>query len=155
MDSKEKILANTLILYVKLLITTIIALYSTRIVLNALGVEDYGIFTLVSSIVGMLSFISASLTVSTQRFMSYYLGVGNEKIIKDIFSTSLLLHIFISILIILILFLLSPLIFDSSIQIPDERLSTSKIVYYLTNFSVSTAIVAVPYDAVLNAHENM
>ena len=80
MNNKERAAFNTVVVYTRLLITTLINLYLARAVLLALGVEDFGIYSLVGSVVSMLSFLSSSMSVSTQRFLSYHLGKGDYNV---------------------------------------------------------------------------
>lgn len=155
MNDKTLIAFNTGILYVKLIITTLLSLFATRILLEALGQVDFGVSALVSSVIAMLAFLSASLTVSTQRYMSFHLGKKDIAIQKTVFTTSFLLHLFIGIIVVVLLFSVSPLIFSSVINIPESRLSAAKFIYYCTIVSTFLVIITIPYDAVLNAHENM
>lgn len=79
MSSAKQIIKNTGFLYLKIIISIFIALYSTRLVLNALGADDFGIFNLVGGVIAMLSFLNAAMAASTQRYMSYYLGAGEYR----------------------------------------------------------------------------
>src|ERR1044072_7266739 len=92
MQAANLVVLNTGALYGRMLITMFIALYSTRLVLNALGAADYGIFTLVSGVIVMLSFLNVAMTISTQRYLSYYIGVGDEGKLRQVFNSSVLLH---------------------------------------------------------------
>ena len=155
MNDKTLIAFNTGILYVKLIITTILSLFATRILLDALGEIDFGVSALVSSIIAMLSFLSASLTVSTQRYMSYHLGKNDISIQKTVFTTSFFLHLFIGLIIGGVLIAMTPIIFSSVINIPEYRIEAARFIYYCTIGSTLLVIITIPYDAVLNAHENM
>ncbi len=155
MRSSAKMALNTAILYVKLIITIIVNLYATRLILLSLGVSDYGIVNLISGIVAMLSFIQNSMTVSTQRYLSVSLGKTNIDNSKKVFNTSIFLHVIIAIIVLLILESSYPLIFNSFINIPEQRLEASFFLYQLMIISTIIVILAVPFDASLNAHENM
>ena len=154
-SANTRILINTGILYFKLIFTIVVNLYSTRLILNAMGVEDFGIVNLVSGIVAMLSFFQNSMTISTQRFLSVNMGKNDSETQMQIFNTSFVIHVLLGIALVLLLELLSPLIFNSSIQIPVDRLDASQLLYQLTIVGTFLMIVTVPYDATLNAHENM
>lgn len=155
MNEKKLIVFNTGVLYVKLIITTILSLFATRLLLEALGEIDFGVSALVSSVIAMLAFLSASLTVSTQRYMSFHLGKNNIAIQKTVFTTSFILHLFIGLIVSSLLITLTPLIFSSVINIPETRLYAAKFIYNCTIFTTFLVIITIPYDAVLNAHENM
>ena len=93
MQASSRIVVNTVTQYARSIINMLLSLYSSRLVLNYLGVEDYGIYSLVAGVVGMLSFLTSSLVGSTQRFLSVNQGKGNLQLLKEVFSNSLLLHL--------------------------------------------------------------
>ena len=155
MDANSRIAVNTVILYTKLIITIIVNLYSTRLILNAMGVEDYGIVNLISGIVAMLSFLQNSMTVSTQRYLSVNIGRNDRERQKQIFNSSFFLHIGLAVFLLFVLELIQPLVFNSSVQIPVSRLSASQSLYQLTVIGTLLVVIGVPFDATLNAHENM
>lgn len=155
MDANKRIVVNTGILYFKLIFTIIVNLYATRLILNAMGVENFGIVNLISGIVALLSFFQNSLTISTQRFLSVNKGKNDIKKQLRIFNTSILIHFFLGLCVVAILESLTTMIFNSAIQIPVDRISSSQILYQLTILATFFVIITVPYDATLNAHENM
>lgn len=155
MNPNKRILINTIVLYVNLLVTIVVNLYSTRVILNALGVEDYGIVNLISGIVAMLSFIQNSMTVSTQRYLSINIGRGDVRLQSVIFNSSLVLHFFLALILFIIFESVAPVIFNSFLQIPIGRLDSAQILYQLTILSTLSIIIGVPYGATITAHENM
>ncbi len=155
MDSNKRMAVNTVILYAKLIITIAVNLYSTRLILNAMGVEDYGVVNLISGIVAMLSFVQNSMSVSSQRYMSVNMGKRDCNIMEKVFNSSFALHLILAVIIFFLLECLTPIVFGSSIQIPEERIVAARILYQLTIVGTVLVVVTVPYDATLNAHENM
>ncbi len=155
MDNNKRMAINTIILYAKLIITIVVNLYSTRLILSAMGVEDYGVVNLISGIVAMLSFMQNSMSVSSQRFMSVYMGKHDDDLMKKVFSSSFVLHLLLALIFLIVLEALTPIIFGSAIQIPDYRISAAQILYQLTIIGTALVVITVPYDAALNAHENM
>lgn len=151
----NRIVKNTGYLYVKMAITIFVSLYSTRLILGALGASDFGIFNIVGGAIAMLGFLNSTMANVTQRFMSYAEGEGHfEKKVK-IFNLSLSLHLFIAIFtVVFLLVLMSPL-FHGVFNIQPDRIDAAKIVYLCLIASTFLTIVNVPYDAVMNAHENM
>lgn len=154
MNNRERAAFNTIVVYVRLILNTLINLYLARAVLLALGVEDFGIYSLVGSVVSMLSFLSSSMSVSTQRFLSFHLGKKDYNIQNTIFSSSLFLHFMLGIVISVLLLLIMPWVFNSSIQIPDARLTTAQSVYLIMVGGTLCTILSVPYEATITAHEN-
>lgn len=136
-------------------ITLFVSLYSTRLILASLGEIDFGIFNVIGGSIAMMGFLNSTLANATQRFMSYSEGKGDEHNKTKIFNISIILHVIIAAATILLLFSIMPLLFDKFLNIPSDRIWTAKIVYITLVFSTVLTIINVPYDAVLNAHENM
>ena len=97
MEPNKRIVINTLAQHTRAIINTCLSLYSTRLVLRALGQSDFGIYSLVAGVVTMLAFLTGALVITTQRQLSFYHGRGNIEDVKSMFSSSLLLHIIIGI----------------------------------------------------------
>lgn len=155
MQHAKRVMKNTGFLYGKMIFTVFISLYSTRLILNALGAVDYGIFTLVAGVISMLSFINGAMIIATQRYMSISLGAGDKEKTKAVFSTSVLLHLAIGIFIVIALEIAGLFLFNGGLKIPPERVYTAKIIFHFMVLSTFFTINAVPYDAAINAHENM
>lgn len=155
MSTTTRVIKNTGFLYAKMAITVFISLYSTRLILNALGASDYGVFNVVGGAIAMLGFLNASMAGATQRFMSYNEGKGDKNKQKKIFNTSVILHLLLAIFVAIILLILEPLFFNHLLNIEPSKVYAAKWIYYFTIFSTGFTIMTVPYDAVLNAHENM
>jgi O-antigen/teichoic acid export membrane protein len=153
--ASTRVVFNTGVLYAKMLITMGISLYSVRLVLNALGDSDYGIFNLIAGVIAMLSFLNAAMTVSTQRYLSFHQGTGDVEMQKKIFTNSWVLHIAIGVIVVAALLVLTPFLFNGFLNIPVDRIPTARAVYYFMTVSVFFTIIAVPFTASLNAHENM
>ncbi len=154
MKTAKRVISNTGFLYGKMLVTMFIALYSTRLVLQALGAADYGIFSLVSGVVLMLAFVNAAMTTSTQRIISYHLGSGDHDKVAVIFRTSLQLHLFLAILLAFVFELVGLLLFDVFLHIADSRIGAAKIIYHFMVISTFCTILSVPYVAAMTAHED-
>lgn len=155
MSTAKRVLLNTGFLYGKIGITSVCLLLSTRFILQALGVTDYGIYNLIASTVVMLSFLNESMTAATQRFMSYAEGAGDIHRSKSIFNSSFLIHILLALIVALVFIALFPVFFGGRLQIPIDRKKAATFVYFFMVLSTSLNIMTVPYNAVLVAHENM
>ena len=155
MDTKTKVAVNAIILYAKIIITMILSLVTVPIVLRALGESDYGIYNLVAGVISMLAFLNASMSISTQRFLSVSNGEGNSANQNRIFNVSIIMHGLVGVAVIILLEIFFPFIFSGFLKIEPGRLGAAKLVYQLLIFSTFFSILAVPMEAVLNAEENM
>jgi len=155
MKVAERVIYNTSILYLRLIVVMIIGLFTTRLVLDALGEINYGIYTLVAGIVGMLAILQSAMATTSMRYMSHSLGVGNKKVIAKTFNTTLFLHIIIGFIVLLFIEVGGYFMFEYFLQIPEEKLFDAKIVFHLMALTTFVTILAVPYDAVINSHENL
>jgi len=155
MQTAKRVAMNTGILYGRMIITVFVSLYATRLILNALGASDFGIFNVVGGAIALLAFLNNAMTTATQRFMAVVLGSGETHKLKTIFNVSLVLHFAIGIVIVMLLQAASMFLFDGILQIPIDRIPVAKLIFQFLIISTFFTIVSVPYDAVLNAHENM
>lgn len=155
MATAQRVLKNTSYLYFKMAITMFVSLYTTRIVLDALGASDFGIFNIVGGAIAMLGFLNGSLSSATQRFMSYAEGEGNVQNKKKIFNASILLHFGISVIIVVFLELAALFFFNGILSIPDDRMYAAQFIYQCAVIATVFTVQSVPYEAVMNAHENM
>ncbi len=155
MNAVKRIAKNTGFLYAKMGISMFISLYTTRLVLNALGAEDYGVFNLVGGTIGLLGFINGTLAAATQRFMSYAEGEGNKEHQMSIFNVSIILHFVLGLFAFFAFAIAGYFFFNWILVIPENRVVAAIIVYGSLVISTVFTIMSVPYEAVLNAHENM
>ncbi len=155
MSTAIRVAKNSGYLYAKMGITMFISLYTTRLVLGALGEEDYGIFNIVGGAIAMLGFFNAAMSGATQRFISYAEGAGNKDQLRYIFNISVLLHGILALFLVVLLMVSGVILFDKVLNIPPARISAAKAVYGALIVSTAFTVMTVPYDAVLNAHENM
>lgn len=155
MKPANHVAVNTGFLYVKMIISIIISLFSTRIVLNSLGEVDYGIYNLVGGVIAMLSFLNSAMAISTQRYLSYYMGASDSNKLKTIFSSSVLLHLGIGVVLCLLLEIGGIFLFNGFLNIPIERIGAAKIIFHLMVISTFFTVNSVPFDAIINSHENM
>lgn len=155
MQASHKVIFNTGVTYFRAFITVFVSLYSTKLIIKTLGVEDFGLYSLVGGVVGLLAFFKSALTSSTQRFISFYLGKGLMEEIKKIIANSFLIHIITGFIIVLIVELVGQYFIVNKLLIPEGRLETAIIIFHFVVASTFITIVTVPFDAILNAHENM
>lgn len=155
MKASNRIIVNTLAQYVRTILNMLLSIYSARLVLNILGVADYGIFILVAGVVEMLSFLTNSLVGSTQRFLSVYQGRGDKAKLNDVFCNSLLLHVFLGLAVLALLECLTPFLFDGFLNIPANKADAAAAIYQMVVVMVYISFIAAPYRALLVSRENI
>ncbi|MCL4102579.1 lipopolysaccharide biosynthesis protein [Fibrobacter sp. HC4] len=155
MGSSSNIIKNTAYLYVKMFISMFVALFTTRIFLNVLGASDYGLYSLIASVIAFFGFLQDSLVIATLRFLCFFKGQGEIEKQKAVFNVSTLLHVFIAFFVALSLLFASNFLFDGFLNIESSRLGVAKHVYFLMIVTFVFSVVSIPYDSLLNANENM
>jgi O-antigen/teichoic acid export membrane protein len=153
--NNKSIAKNTLLLYFRMIITMIISLYTSRVVLNTLGIIDFGIYNVVGGVVIMFGFLNSAMASSTQRFLTFELGKRNNRRLKEVFSMSVTLHVIISIVIILLSETIGVWFVNSKLTIPADRLGAANWVFQFSVFTSVLTILSVPYDAAIISHERM
>lgn len=155
MKNANKIVVNTFIIYFKIIFNIVVTFYTTRVILDCLGQEDYGIWSLIGGLIALFSVVYSAMTTSSMRFMSHSLGTGDQNLINRTFSTSLLLHIAIGLLFIVVIEFSGIFMFKYVLKIPTPKISDAWYVFHMTIIITFLYIITVPYDAVLNSHENI
>lgn len=146
---------NTLFLYVRMLLVMGVSLYTSRVILQTLGVDDYGIYQSVGGIVGFLSFLNSALSTGTSRFLAYELGCGDFAKLKLTFSTLLTAHILLAFLIAVISEIIGRGYVIQRLLIPEDRLDAALAVFHISVVTAFFRLVLVPYNACVIAHEKM
>ena len=155
MSTATRVIKNTGFLYAKMGITMFISLYTTRLILNSLGASDFGIFNIVGGAISMLGFLNAAMAGATQRFMSIAQGEQNLEKQKQIFNVGLVLHFVLSIFVGIALLSIGYFFFHGILNIPSDRIFAAQIIYGSLIISTIFSIMTAPYEAIMNAHENM
>ena len=151
----NKIAKNTLLLYFRMLLTILISLYTSRIVLKALGVDDFGIYGVVGSFVSMFSILSASLSSAIMRFFTYELGLGDMERLRKVFITALSCIILAAVIIFLLAEFIGVWFINYKMVILPDRLIAAKWVFQFSLIMSSVNLLSVPYNALVIAHERM
>lgn len=153
--NNKTIAKNTLFLYFRMMFTMVISLFTSRIILQKLGVDDYGIYQAVGGVVGFLSFINGALATGSSRFLTYALGEGNAEKLKRTFSTTLNIHIIISILVVIVAETIGLWFLYHKMVIAPERMTAAVYTYHLSILTAVFTLTQVPYNATIVAHEKM
>ena len=146
---------NTFYLYGRQIVTTVVALYSSRVVLQALGVTDLGIYSVVGSVVTIFAFASGAVSSAANRFLTYALGKNDEACLKEVFACSLSMQIMVAVVILLLIESAGVWFLNCKMNIPEGRLMTANIVLQSMAFGTVIGILAMPFSAVFGAHEQM
>lgn len=154
-SNNKTIIKNTSFLYFRMMFTMIISLYTSRVILQTLGVEDYGIYQAVGGIVGFLSFINSALSTGSSRFLTFELGKGNLENLRKTFSTTLTIHIILALFIILIAEFVGIWFIETKMNIPPDRINAALYTFHLSILTAFFTLTQVPYNASIIAHEHM
>lgn len=154
-ENTKRIAKNTLILYVRTLFTMLVSLYTSRVILNTLGVSDFGIMNVVGGIISIMGFLSNSLGAASSRYITYDLGRGDIVLMKRTFGNILSIHFFLAVLILLVGETIGVWFMSTQLQIPVDRKTAAMWVYQFSIFSSILAVISAPYNAVIIAHEKM
>lgn len=155
MKSANKVIFNTGVLYGQLIISMAIGLFTTRIVLDALGETNYGIYMLVAGVVGILGILNSNMANTSMRYMAHSLGTNDKKTIQKTFNTTLILHFVIGAIVVILMQIGGWFMFEYLLNIPDDKVFDAKIVFQFMVITTFITVISVPYDAVMNSHENM
>ena len=154
-ENTKHIAKNTLMLYGRMLFSMVVSLYTSRVVLNTLGVVDYGVYNVVGGFVAMFSLISSSLSSAVSRFLTFELGRGDQERLSKAFSTSLLIHIALAIVVLIVAETVGVWFVNNKMTIPPERLYAANWVFQASIFSFMFGLFSVPYNASIVSHERM
>lgn len=153
--NKKLIAKNTIMLYLRMFLTLIVGLYTSRIVLSVLGEVNYGIFNLVGGIIGFLGFLNMALGASTQRFLNSNKESESGYSQRQIFTTAVILHIIVAVIVCLLLETVGLWFVYNKLVIPEEQFNAAVFVYHVSVISCFLGIINTPYAALINAHEKM
>lgn len=154
-SNNSRIAKNTFALYVRMLFTMVVSFYTSRVMLQTLGVTDYGILNVVGGVVAMLSFLNGSMASATQRYLNVDIAKGDTEHLKLTFRTALQIHVIISIIIFVIFETIGLWFLMNKLVIPEERMMAAFWVYQLSVVSSIVGIISLPYNADIIAHEKM
>lgn len=154
-ENTRRIAKNTTMLYIRMLLIMTVTLYTSRVILKALGVEDYGIYNVVGGVVAMLGFLNGSLSGAGSRFITFALGKGDPREVKKVFSTVLCIHFILAGIIVLLGETVGLWFVCYKLVIPPERMTAALWVYHCSILTTVVTILSVPYNALIIAHERM
>ncbi len=154
-QKNRRIAKNTMMLYVRTFVTMLVSLYTSRVILNVLGIDNYGIYNVVGGIVGLFSLISGALVNAISRYLTFTLGTGDKEKLEKVFSTSLIIQLSLSGLLLIVAETAGLWFLNHELNIPQERLFAAGWVYQLSILSAILGLLVIPYNACIISHEKM
>lgn len=154
MSNTKRIAKNTVILYIRMVIVMLISLYTSRIVLKVLGVDDFGLYGVIGGVVGLFAFIKTSMAKATQRFLNVEM-VQSDGDLKAVFRSSWTIHIIIALVILILAETIGLWFLDAKVNIPEGRELAANIIYHTTIISLFFTVLEIPFGADIVAHEKM
>lgn len=152
-DNNKRIAKNTILLYVRMGISMLVSLYTSRVILNTLGIEDFGIYSVVGGVVGMLGFLNSAMSGATSRFLTFELGKNDFARLKDTFSSAMIVHLAIAVIVFIVAETAGLWFLYNKLVIPAERMGAAVIVFQVSILTAMLDITQVPYSASIIAHE--
>ncbi len=154
-ENNKRIAKNTLLLYFRMLLIMVVNLYTSRVVLNALGAEDYGIYNVVGGVVAMFSVLSGSLSAAISRFITFELGRKDFNKLKNVFSSAVSIQVGLALIIIILAETIGLWFLNNKMVIPIERIEAANWTYQFSILTFAINLISVPYNAAIIAHEKM
>lgn len=154
-SSNKRIAKNTLLLYARMLLLLVVSLYTSRVVLAALGIDDYGLYNVVGGIVTMFTFLNAAMGNASNRYITYALGKGDEKELREVVSATCLIHWIIAGIILLLAETVGLWLLCNKMVIPDGRWAAVLWVYQFSIVACVFSVISVPFNSMIIAHEKM
>jgi Na+-driven multidrug efflux pump len=154
-SSNHRLAKNTMVLYLRMAVTTIIGLFTSRVILQALGVNDYGLFNAVGGLVAMFSIVSTSLSTAVSRYLTFELGRKNIERLKVVFSTSVNVQCGIALVVIIVGGIIGWWIVQYKMNIPPGRVSAANWVLFCSILTMAVSLISIPYEASIISHEKM
>ena len=152
-ENNRRIVKNTLFLYMRMFITMCISFFTTRIILEKLGVSDYGIYNIVGGFTSMFTLLNSILQTSTRRFLALNIGKGEATLLQKTFSTAFFTHLLIACIVLLLTETFGLWFLNNNLNINPNRIEAANWVYQLSLISVMLTITQTPYTAAVTAHE--
>ena len=153
--NNKRIAKNTLVLYVRMLFLMVISLYTSRVILEALGVEDFGVYNVVGGFVALFAILSKSLSTAASRFLNFTMGCGDKERLLNVFSTTFFIHATLAVLIAILAELVGMWFVNEKMVISPERLEAANWVFQFSALTFCLNLITVPYHAAIIAHERM
>jgi len=154
-SNNKRIAKNAIYMYIRLLITTIVGLYTSRIILQKLGVVDFGIYGVVGSIVTIFSTLNSTMAIATYRYLNIAVGREEQELTKRVFSTSLCIHFAIAVILVIFAESVGPWVIENALTIPIDRVNAAQWTFQFSVVTCVFMIISSPYNSAILVHERM
>lgn len=154
-ESNKKIAKNSLLLYCRMTFVMILGIYSSRFLINGLGIENYGIYILIGGVVSFFAVFNAAMMSATQRFLNYGIGRNDAEHVTKVFHTSFVIHLRIALFIFIIVEICGLWLLYNKLIIPENKMFSAFVVFQATTISLIVNIISLPFNALLISHENI
>ena len=154
-QKSKRIAKNTIVLYFRMIFMMFVMLYTSRVILNSLGVEDYGIYNVVGGFVSMFALISAALSSACSRFINYEMGKGNKESLNIVFSTAVNIQVFLALIVLILAEVIGVWYVNNIMVLPKERLVAANWCFQFSVITFCMNLITVPFNASIIAHEKM
>ena len=155
MSDNKTIARNSILLYLRMLLSIIVSIYTSRIVLQTLGVSDYGVYNVVGGVVAMLTFLNSAMAGATSRFFTFEMGKDDTKRLNNTFSSAMFIHIGLAAVVLIITETFGLWLLCNKLVIPEERMFAAHVVYQCSIIGMVITFTQVPYNAAIISHEKM
>lgn len=155
MSNSKRLAKNTILLYVRMIIVMSVTLFTSRIILDLLGAEDYGINNIINGVIILFSFVNTALLTASQRFLNYYVGIGDNKKVNTIFCMSMNTFLILSVTVLILGETIGLWFVNSQLNIPSNRMSAAQWVYQFTLVQFIFNLLRIPYNASIISYERM
>lgn len=154
-SDNKRIAKNTVYMYIRMFVTMLIGLYTSRVILASLGFEDYGLYNVIGGIIAMFGFLNGALSNTTSRYITFYLGKNNIQRLREVFSTTFYIHVVLAIIIVLLGETIGLWYVCNKLVIPEGRFTAAIWLYQFTIITTAANIISVPFNSSIIAHEKM
>ena len=154
-SNNKRIARNTLFLYIRMVLVLVVSLFTTRIVLQSLGVVDYGVFNVVGGFVSMFAFLNSSMANGIQRFYNYTIGKEGERKLQDVYNVALRVQASLAIALFVLTEIIGIWYMNTKMIIPEDRFYAAQWVFHTSVISMVLVVLQIPYNAAIIAHERM
>lgn len=155
LDNNKRIAKNTLLLYFRMLITMLVGLYTSRVILQTLGVSDYGLYNVVGGVVTMFTFVNGTLASGTQRFLTFELGANNQEGLRKVFNTAMALHGLLAFILFILVETIGLWFLYNKMNIEPGRMDAAFWVFQFSCVTMLVNVIQVPFMSSLISHEKM
>lgn len=153
--NNKRIAKNTIMLYIRQILILLVGLYTVRVVLKTLGMEDYGVYNVVAGAVSMFSFLTGAMAIGSQRFFSYYIGKGDVSGLKDLFKNTFTIYLLLSFIIVVLSETIGIWFINNKLVIPETRQVAANVIFQFSIISFVFSMLNAPFIACLLSHEDM